>query len=123
MFSRLARIGAAAALVAGVACHDPASSQESPLTFSIYPGQKYFGILLGNPSFLDPTLRNARGEKLPLPPGLALVSRNPAIVSVDSGTFLFARGLGTTWIVGTLPVQWQVLTDSVEVGVSMAVVR
>jgi hypothetical protein len=111
-----ARAVAAAALLLCAACQDSAApAQDLPTTLSIWPDPKAFGLGLGTTIHVLPTLLSARGDTLPVPPGLVLVSRNPAAVSVDSGTYVTGRSLSTTWVVATLPVGREVLRDSVQV--------
>ena len=78
-------------------------------------------MLLGLRIRVPVTLSSARGDTLPLPPGFSLLSRNPAVVAVDSGTVIQARGTGHTWVVAALamgPGAKTVVADSIEIGVS-----
>jgi hypothetical protein len=109
-------------LIAGVACGDGSVSvPEPPPTLSVGPGGPVFGVLLGTELTVPVALRSARGDALALPRGFGLISRAPAVVSVESSTVIRARALGGTWLVGSVAVSGADVTDSVEVAVGCTV--
>ena len=91
---------------------------DPPSTLTIGSGERVFGLLLGTQLRVPVTLRSARGDTVPLPPNFGLVSRAPAVVSVESSTVIRARAMGTTWLVGSVVVNGGAITDSVEVTVA-----
>jgi hypothetical protein len=119
MTQQFLRRGGAVALLAALGCRDATGSASAPPpTLSVWVGTpRYFGMMLGVRMRLPVTLRSARGDTLPLPASFALVSRDPAVVSVDSGSAIRARAMGNTWLVGSAVVDGRPVVDSVEVSV------
>jgi hypothetical protein len=113
------RIFGVATLIAGFACADgSAPVAEPPPTLTIGSGERVFGLLLGTHLRVPVTLRSVHGDTVPLPPTFGLVSRAPAVVSVESSTVIRARAMGTTWLVGSVVVDAEAIADSVEVTVA-----
>src|SRR5262249_32607999 len=50
-----------------------------------------------------------------IPPNFTLISRAPAVVSVESATVIRARSTGSTWLVGSIAVEGIPVSDSAEV--------
>jgi hypothetical protein len=109
------------ALLLALGCRDttePVSETSAPpATLTIWPAQTAFAVMLGMQMSLPVRLRAASGDSLPLPPSFTLVSRNPAVVSIDSGTIIQGRAMGSAWLVGSVTVSRRTVADSVAVAV------
>jgi hypothetical protein len=105
----------ALAVVACTSRTEPAAPVTAKL--DLYPGPHDFALMLGAVMKVPIGLFDAAGEPLEMPGGLTLVSRSPAIISVDSGTWIRARAMGGAWLVATVPYHGTILTDSNNVGV------
>jgi hypothetical protein len=112
-----------AAAAAGLACssNDESTVLTQPVAakLDLMEGRNDFGMMLGISIRLRPVLVSVAGDTLDMPAGFTLVSRNPANVSVDSGTWIHARTMNPgTWVVGSVPYHGTTLTDSVNASVS-----
>jgi hypothetical protein len=100
-----------------LACRDTtdlaAEGSSAAPTLDVGTGQGAVVVMFGAQTALPVTLRNAHGDTLRLPASFTLVSRNPAVVSVDSGTVVQGRAMGTTWLVGSVMVGGRTIVDSV----------
>ena len=88
-----------------------------PAKLTLFPGSQVVTMTLGDDLRLPVRLTDAAGSLLPLPSDFSLVSRNPAIVEVESTTVLHGNGLGSTWAVGTVATGSDALSDSISVTV------
>jgi hypothetical protein len=105
-------------LVVGIlACHDATAAGGAP-TLVLAGGEEFFGMRLGVRVPLRAELQDASGLRVAAGPTLRLSSRQPSVVAVDTGGVIVARGVGETWLDGTVVVNAQVLRDSVAVGVT-----
>jgi hypothetical protein len=99
----------------------PAAPETVPARLDIFPvtsNPSHIGISLGGRLRVPVSLISAAGSEMELPPGVTLVSRNPAAVSVDSGTWITARGLGPeARIVASIVIGGQTFSDSIGVSV------
>lgn len=120
MIQYLARRGVAAvALLVAFACRDatepPHEPPATPLALSVGLGDAPFAVALGTQTTLPVRLRGARGDSLPLPASFTLVSRNSAVVSIDSGTVIQGRAMGSAWVVGSVTIDGRTVADSVAI--------
>lgn len=104
--------------LAAIAC----SARTEPVVpvtarLDLYPGPNGFGLGLGVVMQVPIGLFDAAGGPLEMPAGLVLVSRNPSIISVDSGRWIRARAMGGAWLVATVPYHGTILADSNNVSV------
>jgi hypothetical protein len=116
---RVALHMAVLALLAG--CHDalpPQPRQAAPNVLHLSFGVAPFELGLGAGMRLPIAVVSSRGDTTQAPARLLLVSRNPAVVRIDSGTFLQSTGMGSTWVVASLDTAGQALIDSMSVSVS-----
>jgi hypothetical protein len=111
---------ALAIVVVLTACHREYGSLVGPAVdiLSIHFGLPSFNTNLGGGIRLPMSIVGSFGDSVPASARISLISRNPAIVRIDSGTFLQTTGLGSTWVVASLDTAGQSLFDSLNVSVS-----
>jgi hypothetical protein len=85
---------------------------------SIRFGIPSFNANLGSGIRLPMSIVSSYGDTIPASPRIVLTSRNPAVVRIDSGTFLQSTGMGSTWVVASLDTAGQSLVDSLNVTIS-----
>jgi hypothetical protein len=111
----------AALVVAGCVSSVPTTPpvpEPEPASLSIgYGSARAIAVHLGVDFEVPVTLLSEDGDTLPIPPALRVESRNPAVISVDSGSFINARTMGAAWIVASLVSNGRTLADSLEVRV------
>jgi hypothetical protein len=104
------------ALLAG--CHGEQPTHAAPGVLHLSFGVAPFAMELGTGIRLPIIVVSSIGDTTRAPARLLLVSRNTAVVRIDSGTFLQSTGMGSTWIVASLDTAGQSLIDSMSVSVS-----
>jgi hypothetical protein len=114
-----ARNVAAVMIVLLAGCHGERATSPTavPVTLRLRIGVKSFAIGLGEWMRLPMELVASTGDSTVAPASVVVVSRNPAVVSIDSGTKVQSIGMGETWIVASLDTAGQTLIDSVNVSV------
>jgi hypothetical protein len=105
------------ALLAGCQSDKSPLLEPAPNMLSIHFGISSFNANLGSGIRLPMSIVGSYGDTIPASPRIVLTSRNPAVVRIDSGTFLQTTGLGTTWVVASLDTAGQSVVDSLNVSV------
>ena len=111
-------VGALVVLSLLVGCHGGQPTQAAPSVLHLSFGVAPFAMELGSGMRLPIAVVSARGDTTQAPARLLLVSRNTAVVRIDSGTFLQSTGMGSTWVVASLDTAGQALIDSMNVSVA-----
>src|ERR1035437_905276 len=104
------------ALLAG--CHGEQATSPAPIKLRLSFGTKPFAIELGEWMRLPIAIVSSAGDSAAAPANVLVVSRNPAVVRIDSGTKVQSIGMGETWIVASLDTAGQTLLDSINVSVA-----
>ena len=112
-----ARCFVAIVVVTGISGCGDSVQPDRPAKLSLLSGAHGIAMMLGDDVRLPVQLTDAAGSSLPLPSDFAIVSRNPAIVEIESTTVVHGNGLGSTWVVGTVASGRDELSDSVSVTV------
>jgi hypothetical protein len=102
-------------MVAGAACRETPASPGAEPALILVGGAEAFGLQLGVRWRITAAVRNAAGDTVAAGPTLVLGARDPAVVAVDTGGTVVARGVGETWLDGRLVVSGRELRDSVRV--------
>jgi len=89
-----------------------------PVALRLSFGIKSFAIDLGQTMQLAITVVSATGDTTAAPAGLLVVSRDTAVVRIDSDTVVRSTGMGSAWVVASLDTAGQSLRDSLQVWVS-----
>jgi hypothetical protein len=108
-----------------IACRDstrPASpgidlNAATPASISLLGGQRSATLGLGARLRLSVTVRNWRGDILPAPPSLSIISRDSSVIRVDSGLVVEAVRMGEARVVGSLPGMTGLIADSLTITV------
>lgn len=114
--SRLALLATAIGFLAG--CRADQATQAThavPVALRLSFGIKSFAIDLGQTMQLAITVVSATGDTTAAPAGLLVVSRDTAVVRIDSGTVVRSTGMGSAWVVASLDTAGQSLRDSLQV--------
>jgi hypothetical protein len=113
-----ARNIALAMIVLLAGCHGDRTTSPAPITLRLSFGTKSFAISLGQWMRLTMEIVSSAGDSTVAPASVLLVSRDPAVVRIDSGTKVQSIGMGETWIVASLDTAGQTLIDSLAVSVA-----
>jgi len=115
-----ARTTALAMIVLLAGCHGEQATSPVPVPtkLRISFGIKSFAIGLGGWMRLPMEIVRSTGDSTAAPASVVIVSRNPAVVRIDSGTKVQSIGMGETWIVASLDTAGQTLVDSLSVSVN-----
>ena len=108
------------AIVALLSCQrdQPTQASQPAADLRLRFGQAPFALTMGAWMRLSVTLVDGQGDTTDAPASISIVSRNPAVIRVDSGTKLQSTGQGSAWIVARLDTAGQTITDSLNVDVA-----
>jgi hypothetical protein len=107
-------------VLSAASCGGESTAPAGPVAASleIFPGSNFGGMTPGGRLRVPIVLLDTKGDTMPMPPGLSFVSRNPAAVSVDSGTWITSRSpLSGAWLVASLDYHGKTFADSLQVAV------
>lgn len=95
---------------------EPSTGRPAALSLSGSPAGA-LSLALGASVPLQVTVRSGTGASLPLAEAVGFAVRDTGVVTVDKAGLVTSRGMGQTWVVGTLDTRGRRLVDSVRVAV------
>jgi hypothetical protein len=115
---RFALIATVIALACGRIGESTAPADRGPASVDLFNGMGGAAMMLGLEIPVPVTVRDSSGQRIATPADFSLVSRSPATISIEGGTRMKSRAMGSTWIIGSLSHNGRVIADSVHFSVS-----